>query len=48
MIDFDRAVRDPAQPSRLLPGLQDGDWLHLNPKGYGVLAGAVPTELFRR
>ncbi|MCZ0990747.1 SGNH/GDSL hydrolase family protein [Streptomyces diastatochromogenes] len=48
VIDFDRAVRDPAQPSRLLPDLQVGDGLHLNPKGYGVLAGAVPERLFRR
>ena len=47
VIDFDRAVRDPAHPARLLPGLHDGDWLHLDPKGYGVLADAVPTGLFR-
>ncbi|MGW2962620.1 SGNH/GDSL hydrolase family protein [Streptomyces sp. NPDC001220] len=48
VIDFDRAVRDPADPSRLRAGLQVGDWLHLNPAGYGVLAGAVPAELFLR
>lgn len=48
VIDLDRAVRDPAQPSRLLPDLQVGDWLHLDPKGYGVLAGAVPAGLFLR
>ncbi|MFD3587848.1 SGNH/GDSL hydrolase family protein [Streptomyces sp. NPDC058683] len=48
VIDFDRVVRDPADPSRLRADLQVGDWLHLNPTGYGVLAGAVPTELFRR
>ncbi|MFJ3309863.1 SGNH/GDSL hydrolase family protein [Streptomyces sp. NPDC086549] len=48
VIDFDRAVRDPENPGRLLPGLQVGDWLHLNPEGYGVLAGAVPVGLFRR
>ncbi|MCC9707649.1 SGNH/GDSL hydrolase family protein [Streptomyces sp. MNU76] len=48
VLDFDRAVRDPAEPSRLLPGLHDGDWLHLNPEGYRLLAEAVPARLFRR
>lgn len=48
VIDVDRAVRDPARPSRLLSDLQVGDGLHLDPKGYGVLAGAVPERLFRR
>ncbi|MDH2412293.1 SGNH/GDSL hydrolase family protein [Streptomyces chitinivorans] len=47
VIDFDRAVRDPADPGRLHPGLHDGDWLHLNPAGYGRLAAAVPGRLFR-
>ncbi|WP_112467432.1 SGNH/GDSL hydrolase family protein [Streptomyces triticisoli] len=48
VIDFDRAVRDPAQPDRLRPALHDGDWLHLNPEGYRMLADAVPAGLFRR
>jgi lysophospholipase L1-like esterase len=47
VIDFDRVVRDPEQPDRLLPHLHDGDWLHLNPEGYGELAAAVPDRLFR-
>jgi lysophospholipase L1-like esterase len=47
VIDFDRSVRDPAAPNRLRADLQDGDWLHLNPEGYGVLADAVPGGLFR-
>ncbi|MGP4111911.1 SGNH/GDSL hydrolase family protein [Streptomyces sp. 4N509B] len=46
VLDFDAAVRDPAQPDQLLPTLHDGDWLHLNPQGYGELAAAVPTDLF--
>ncbi|MFJ3776030.1 SGNH/GDSL hydrolase family protein [Streptomyces sp. NPDC090075] len=46
VIDFDRVVRDPADPARLRADLQVGDWLHLNPAGYGALAGAVPTGLF--
>ncbi|MER6155300.1 SGNH/GDSL hydrolase family protein [Streptomyces sp. NPDC001868] len=48
VLDFDRAVRDPGDPSRLLPGLHDGDWLHLNPEGYRILAEAVPARLLRR
>ncbi|AKN71917.1 SGNH hydrolase [Streptomyces sp. PBH53] len=47
VIDFDRAVRDPAAPDRLRPALHAGDWLHLNPEGYRVLAAAVPERLFR-
>ncbi|CAM5436076.1 SGNH hydrolase [Streptomyces canarius] len=47
MLDFDRAVRDPEVPDRLQPALHAGDWLHLNPDGYGVLAAAVPAGLFR-
>ncbi|MFC9927495.1 SGNH/GDSL hydrolase family protein [Streptomyces sp. NPDC127190] len=48
VIDFDRAVRDPSAPDRLLPALQSGDGLHLNPAGYRVLADTVPEELFTR
>jgi lysophospholipase L1-like esterase len=47
VVDFDRAVRDPADPRRLRAGLHDGDWLHLNPEGYRLLAEAVPAGLFR-
>ncbi|MDX3522988.1 SGNH/GDSL hydrolase family protein [Streptomyces scabiei] len=48
VLDFDRAVRDPETPGRLRPGLHDGDWLHLNPEGYGILAAAVPARLLQR
>jgi lysophospholipase L1-like esterase len=48
LIDLDRAARDPANPRRLLPALDGGDHLHLNPSGYQVLADAVPTRLFDR
>ncbi|MDH2430450.1 SGNH/GDSL hydrolase family protein [Sphaerisporangium sp. TRM90804] len=47
VIDFDRAVRDPADPRRLLPAYDTGDHLHLNPAGYRALADAVPARLFR-
>ncbi|MEN3608468.1 SGNH/GDSL hydrolase family protein [Plantactinospora sp. ZYX-F-223] len=48
VIDFDRAVRDPADPRRLLPAADTGDHLHLNPAGYQMLADAVPARLFRQ
>lgn len=48
VIDFDRAVRDPARPRHLLPAYDVGDGLHLSPAGYQALADAVPTGLFGR
>ncbi len=47
VIDFDRAVRDPADPRRLLAAFDVGDHLHLGPAGYAALADAVPADLFR-
>ncbi|MPZ86220.1 MAG: SGNH/GDSL hydrolase family protein [Actinophytocola sp.] len=47
VLDLDAAVRDPADPRRLLPAADEGDHLHLNPTGYRMLADAVPTRLFR-
>ncbi|WP_052422562.1 SGNH/GDSL hydrolase family protein [Nonomuraea candida] len=47
VIDFDRAVRDPAAPRRLAAAYDEGDHLHLNPAGYLALAEAVPVTLFR-
>ncbi|MCO1577366.1 SGNH/GDSL hydrolase family protein [Crossiella sp. SN42] len=46
VIDLDRAVRDPRDPSTLLPAYDTGDHLHLNPAGYQALANAVPERLF--
>jgi lysophospholipase L1-like esterase len=45
VIDFDRAVRDPAEPRRLLAAYDEGDHLHFNPAGYQALADAVPAAL---
>ncbi|WP_231648440.1 SGNH/GDSL hydrolase family protein [Saccharothrix sp. NRRL B-16348] len=47
VIDFDRAVRDPAQPDRLLPAYDSGDHLHPNDAGMAAMAAAVPLRLFR-
>ncbi|MET7440164.1 SGNH/GDSL hydrolase family protein [Streptomyces sp. NPDC005496] len=41
VVDFDRAVRDPADPLRLLPAYDAGDHLHPNDAGYAAMAAAV-------
>ncbi len=40
--DFDRAVRDPSDPSRLDPAYDSSDHLHPSMAGYRAMAGAVP------
>ncbi len=47
VIDFDAAVRDPQNPTHLLPGNDSGDHLHLNEGGYHVMADAVDLKLFK-
>ncbi|MFD7712990.1 SGNH/GDSL hydrolase family protein [Streptomyces sp. NPDC059785] len=41
VVDFDRAVRDPADPLRILPAYDMGDHLHPNDAGYAAMAAAV-------
>lgn len=48
VIDFDRVARDPQNPRQLLPAVDVGDHLHLNPEGYQMLADAVPARLFHQ
>ncbi|MEU4561615.1 SGNH/GDSL hydrolase family protein [Actinoplanes sp. NPDC023936] len=48
VIDFDRAVRDPAQPLRMLPAYDSGDHLHPNDAGMQAMAEAIPLRLFTR
>ena len=48
VIDFDRATRDPAHPSRLLPAYDSGDHLHPNDMGYEAMARAIDLSLFSR
>ena len=45
VIDWDKALRDPAQPTHLLPAY-DNDGLHPNMAGYKAMADAVPLSLF--
>jgi lysophospholipase L1-like esterase len=47
VLDFDRAVRDPASPRQINPAYDVGDHLHMTPAGYGVIASTVPASLFR-
>jgi len=48
VIDFDKALRDPAQPERLLPTYDSGDHLHLSPAGYRAMAAAIPLADFAK
>jgi lysophospholipase L1-like esterase len=47
VIDFDAAIRDPAQPERMRADFQSGDWLHPNDVGYRAMGDAVDLTLFR-
>nr|WP_245646502.1 SGNH/GDSL hydrolase family protein [Sphingobium abikonense] len=46
VVDFDRVIRDPARPERLLPAYDDGDALHPSPAGYRAMGEAVPLTMF--
>jgi lysophospholipase L1-like esterase len=46
VIDFDRALRDPARPTQLLPLYDSGDHLHPNDAGTHAMAEAVALQLF--
>lgn len=46
VIDFDKVMRDPAQPDRLAPALDSGDHLHPSEAGYRKMGEAVPLGLF--
>jgi lysophospholipase L1-like esterase len=43
-IDFDRAVRDPYAPNRILPRYDSGDRLHFNDAGYHALGRAIDLD----
>jgi lysophospholipase L1-like esterase len=47
VIDFDRAVRDPADPLSMLAAYDSGDHLHPNDAGMRAMADAIPLRLFR-
>jgi lysophospholipase L1-like esterase len=48
-IDFDAAVKDPANPTKLLPTYAqwaEQDWLHPGPAGYQKMGETVELSLF--
>ena len=45
-IDFDRALRDPANPSKLLPKWDCGDHLHPSDAGYNHMGDCIDLGLF--
>ena len=47
VIDFDQAVRDPADPHRLRPAYDSGDHLHPNDAGYRAMGDAINLALLR-
>jgi lysophospholipase L1-like esterase len=47
VIDFDAAMGDPADPTRLRAEVDSGDHLHPNERGYEVMAGAIDLGLLR-
>lgn len=46
VFDFDKALRDPNQPDRLLPRYQSGDWLHPSNAGYAAMVHAMTPAWF--
>jgi lysophospholipase L1-like esterase len=46
VIDFDKVMRNPSHPERLLPSYDSGDHLHPSPAGYRAMANAIPLSLF--
>ena len=48
VVDFDKATRDPSEPSQLAADLDSGDHLHLNSEGYKRMAAAIDLKLFAK
>jgi lysophospholipase L1-like esterase len=47
VIDFDKAVRDPANPDRMLAAYDGGDHLHPGDAGYKAMGEAIDLALFQ-
>jgi lysophospholipase L1-like esterase len=47
VIDFDKAVRDPDHPDRMLATYDSGDHLHPNDAGYKAMADSIDLSLFK-
>ncbi len=47
VIDFDAALRDPANPLRMLPQFDSGDHLHPSAAGHEAMGNAIDLTFFR-
>jgi lysophospholipase L1-like esterase len=47
VIDFERAIRDPDHPDRMLPAHDGGDHLHPGDAGYKAMGESIDLSLFR-
>jgi len=47
VIDFDKVVRDPKNPTRFLPAFDSGDQLHPGDAGYEAMGEAIDLKLFK-
>ena len=47
VIDFDKAVQDPANPNAIAPAYDSGDHLHPGDAGYEKMANSIDLSLFR-
>jgi lysophospholipase L1-like esterase len=48
VVDFDKLLRDPAQPDMLKAEYHGGDYLHPNVVGFGLMADAIPLSFFSK
>jgi lysophospholipase L1-like esterase len=46
VVDFDKVIRDPAAPQKMLAAYDSGDHLHPNSAGYRAMANAVDLNWF--
>jgi lysophospholipase L1-like esterase len=47
VVDFDKAIRDPAHPDQMLAAYDSGDHLHPGSAGYQAMANAIDLSLFK-
>ncbi len=48
VVDFDKVIRDPGHPGRMLPKYDHGDHLHPSDQGYAAMGAAINLKLFRK
>jgi lysophospholipase L1-like esterase len=46
VVDFDRALRDPAEPKKLAAAYDSGDHLHPSDAGYAAMSKAFNLSMF--